>query len=72
MSMRVHQRHADNSNVQLGSTRTSSGSGTVQVLELVGLTATIDSGDFCHVILEIIESDLSYQIYGIEITYDRT
>jgi len=69
--MQVFRRAADGSNSQLGATQSSSGFGFVQVLSLVGLAATINSGDFCHVVLEIDDSADSYRVYGVEITYDR-
>ena len=72
VGMHVDMRRPDGSNVRLGPTKSSSAAGNDQVLSLVGLNETIDSGDFCHVILDINNSNDGYRVYGVEVTYDRT
>lgn len=56
----------------VGSTQTSAGDGTVQTLQVSGLTTTVTSGHFFTVFVDSnTATGTTHAIYGVEVTYDH-
>lgn len=71
VTMKLFKSTKTGGNTQVGSTQTSSSAGTDQTLSLTGLTETIDSNEFFHILITSAASGVAQRSYACEVLFDR-